>query len=229
MNYDIFFISYNESNQEANWQRVLELHPTAKRLHGITGIDTVHNACNSLSTTEWFWTVDGDNWLIEELAWEPADYVDLLLFHANDPLTNSITKLGGVKLWRKNSLINTDMSKGDFCLNATKEKLSPMKVFSFTNYNNTPYEAWKTSFRHCVKLMSVVFQKRPLAESINHYLEKWQSCKDLDNGTNNAQWAYRGYCDAREYVLMYDNKLDELFKINDYAWLVNYFKEKYNE
>ena len=64
MDQNIFFISFNESNQETNWARVLDLHPDAIRLHGIKGIDKVNLACNELCSTENFWTVDGDNWLL---------------------------------------------------------------------------------------------------------------------------------------------------------------------
>jgi hypothetical protein len=227
--FDIFFISYNESNQETNWQRALDLHPTAIRLHGIKGIDRVHIACNQLTTTEWFWTIDGDNWLLEPLEWnEYEDFVDLLMFHAIDPISLNWTKLGGVKLWRRDSFINTDMSKGDFCLNATKEKRSPIKVFSRTDYNSTPYEAWKTAFRHCVKLLSIIFSNRPNAVNCNDYIEQWKNTKNKDNGINNAIWAYKGYQDAEQFVKMCDDDLSKLFMINDYAWLKNYFKEMHD-
>jgi hypothetical protein len=225
MNYDVFFISFNESNQEKNWQRVQELHPTAIRLHGIKGIDRVHLLCNNLSSTEWFWTVDGDNWLLGNLTHQELDKteIDLFMYHALDPLTKKWTKLGGVKLWRKDSFINTDMSKGDFCLNAVKEKRSPLKVLSRTDYNASPYEAWKTSFRHCVKLMSTIIDDRPLAANKQQYLNDWKTCKDLDDGSNNATWAYNGYLDAKLFI---ENN-EDLFKINDYEWLKSFFKNKY--
>ena len=224
-NYQVFFISYNESNQEKNWIRCKTLHPDAIRIHGVTGIDRVHVACDSLATTEYFWTVDGDNWLLEPLTWTEPITVDLLMFHAVDPITRGRTKLGGVKLWHTGHMINKDMSKGDFCLNATAEKLSPEHEFSETRYNATPYEAWKTAFRHCVKLLSVIIQSRPLAESTNHYLEQWRNCQNLNNGKNNAIWCYQGYLDAEEYVRKYDNNFTELYKINDYDWLKNHFKQ----
>jgi hypothetical protein len=54
------------------------------------------------------------------------------------------------------------------------------------------------------------------------YLQQWQSCKDLK--TKNAEWAYKGYLSAKEYVDKYDNNLKELNKINDYYWLKNYYE-----
>lgn len=224
MDQNIFFISFNESNQETNWQRVLDLHPNAKRLHGVKGIDRVHLCCDDLCDTEWFWTVDGDNWLLEPLIWDVERPAHLLMFNALDPLSNLPTNLGGVKLWKKGSIINRDMSKGDFCLNATAKKMSLRKIFSQTNYNNTPYEAWKTSFRHCVKILSPIFQSRPTLTYADAYLEHWKQSKDLDNGTNNAAWAHQGYLDAAAFVKEYPN---DIHNINNYDWLKNYFNERH--
>lgn len=222
---DIFFISYQEGNCEENWQQVKFLHPHAARLHGIKGIDTVHNICNAIANTDFFWTIDGDNWLTEPLFWDRPINSDLILFHALDPLYNDLTSLGGVKLWRKNSLVNTDMSRGDFCLNATKTKEVNTRHFSITKFNTTAFDCWKTSFRHCVKLQSAFMRNRPHATKINFYLDRWKNTQNLGS-ENNSQWAYQGYVDSVDYVRQYDNTV-LLHRINDYDFLQNYFGTKY--
>ena len=229
MPFDIFFISYNETEQEENWKQVLQLHPSAIRLHGVTGIDTVHVACNRLSKSRWFWTIDGDNYLKDTLTIPDKVYdpwLNLIMFKADDPLTGNLTNLGGAKLWRKDSLINFDMSKGDFCLNAVAPETTHYidKSVTITKYNSSPYDAWKTAFRHCVKLTSEIIEDRPLATNISNHLAHWESCKELDNGTNNASWCHKGYLDATEFV----NNSKNISFINDYKWLRTYFKEKYN-
>lgn len=221
MTSDIFFISFRESNCEENWQRLLSLHPGAKRIHGVVGIDQVHLTCDTLSSTNYFWTVDGDNWVTKKLLWEPD--CDLTMFYADDPLQKNLTLLGGVKLWRKGSIINPNMSKGDFSLNATKSKKTIEESFSETRYNDSPFDSWKTAFRHCVKLDSMIFRNRPNAKNIDRYLEQWKSCKN--NKNKNADWAYRGYLNAIEYVKLYNNNLEQLQKINDYDWLMEYFSK----
>ena len=70
---DIFFMSFRESNAEENWLRTKELHPKAIRLHGIQGIDQIHLLCNQLSKTEFFWTIDGDNYLTKPLTFNYND------------------------------------------------------------------------------------------------------------------------------------------------------------
>lgn len=223
--YDVIFISFKEVNCESNWNRTILFHPDAIRLHGVKGIDTVHLLADQVASTDYFWTVDGDNWLTSPLHYtEPLD-ADLLMFKASDPIHNNLTLLGGVKLWKKGSIINRDMSRGDFSLNATSNKKIVDLSFSFTLYNSNEYDAWKTAFRHCVKLLSVIFQSRPNAKNLDTYINQWKSCKDKTE--LNASWAYAGYLDAVDYVKKYDNNLLELYKINDYEWLRNYFKDKH--
>lgn len=224
---DVFFISYRETNCEQNWARVLELHPNAIRLHGVTGIDVVHNICDSICNASHFWTVDGDNYLTQELRWRDDEPCDLIMFKAIDPVHNNLTLLGGVKLWRKGSITHKTMAKGDFCLNATNTKTVIERAWSETRYNSSPYDAWKTAFRHCVKLSSVIFRSRPNAKNLDTYLEQWRSCGQLD--TLNSEWCYRGYLDAIDYVKIWDNNLPELYRINDYSWLQNFYNQKYNE
>jgi hypothetical protein len=221
---DIFFISFQESNAETNWQRLLELHPNAKRIHGVPGIDRVHVACDNLATTEKFWTVDGDNWLLKPLEYTDPIKNDLLMFMAQDPILNITTPLGAVKLWTKGKIINPNMNKADFTLNATANKMLIDNVYSITKYNDTSFDAWRAAFRHCVKLMSVIFRNRPNANNIDKYINRWRQMQDKDNGNNNAQWCYQGYLDAIDYVKLYDNDLSKLNLINDYAWLTQYFK-----
>jgi len=224
MAFDIFFISYRENNAEKNWNRLLQFHKNAMRIHGIKGIDRIHLACDSLATTDFFWTIDGDNWLLDPLTYEDPDS-DLTMFKAVDPLIHDTTLLGGAKLWRRGSIINKDMSKGDFSLNATKTKKTLDDYYTETRYNSSAFDAWKTAFRHCVKLMSVLFRNRPNAKNIDTYIQRWKSC-GASTGEN-SNWAYQGYLDAVEYVKLFDNDIPRLNMINDYDWLENYFREKH--
>jgi len=226
--WDIFFISYTESNCESNWLRLLEFHPKARRLHGITGIHRAHIAANSLCETPFFWVIDGDNYLFQPLEYAESITVDLLMFHTVDPLSTDTTALGAPKLWRRDSFINHDMSKGDFTLFSVKTKKVIPHTFSINQYNVTAWEAWKTSFRHCVKLLSPILGTSDprYATNINKYLENWRSTKHSMG--QNSEWAYCGYLDAEEWVNHCDGNMDELNLINDYRWLENYWREKYN-
>jgi hypothetical protein len=207
--YDIFFICYDESNREKNWQRLLEFHNNAKKISGINGIAEAHLTCDKLSTTEKFWTVDGDNWLLEPLVLDYEYQQDLLFFKAIDSIDNTVSSIGAVKLWKKSSFINKDMSKGDFCKNATETSLVVNKTFSVHDYATAPEEAWRHTFRHLVKSLSGIIGKTAL--QIN--LDRMEKHKSLN------QYSYRGYLDAIEYVKECNGDFDKLNLINDYDWL----------
>jgi hypothetical protein len=222
---DIFFISFRESNREENWKNLLTYHPNAKRIHGIHGINNVHLLCEQLSATPYFWTIDGDNYITKPLIYQESLDCDLFMFKATDPLYNNLTLLGGVKLWRKGSIIEKTMDRGDFTLNATLTKKVIEQCFSITKYNEHPFDAWKTAFRHCVKLTSILFKNRPNAKNIDMYLEQWKNSQYSKE--KNALWSYRGYVDALNYTFMYENDLENLLKINDYDWLEYHFGKLY--
>ena len=215
MNFDIFFISYRESNAEQNWERLISLHPESRRIQNITGIDTAHMKCNELCTTAKFWTVDGDNWLLERIPDKNdiLDYpFDLVKFNSIDPIDGIIGSVGGIKLWTKNGIVNNNMSKGDFCNHATKSYTNLSKVLSEHRYNVTPLESWRHSFRHMVKCFSGIITHKVLQKNID-IIEKHKTLN---------VWSYRGYLDAKEYVEFCNGDFDKINLINDYDWLSAY-------
>lgn len=207
--YDIFFICYDESNRIHNWNRVVELHPNAKMVCGIADIAKAHLKCNELCTTDRFWTIDGDNWLLNSLSIEDDYKEDLLFFDAIDPIDNHVSTIGGVKLWKKNSFINTTMSKGDFCKYATESYKVIHKKLSIHKYDNTPEEAWRHTFRHIVKSLTGIISKEVLEDNLNRAKEH----KHLN------PHSYRGYLDALKYVEECGEDFDKINLINDYKWL----------
>jgi hypothetical protein len=206
--YDVFFICYDETNREENWQRVLEFHPDAKRIDGVKGISEAHLRCDSLSTTPYFWTVDGDNWLLKELD---VDYrrEELLFFWAIDCIGGRVSTIGAVKLWKKDSFVNKDMSKGDFCKNATSRSMVIQETLSIHKYDSSPYEAWRHTFRHMVKSYSGILPPGTLEVNLAN-IEKH---KDLN------AYSYRGYLDAKQYVEECGGDFNKINLINDFDWL----------
>lgn len=222
--WDIFFISYQETNAELNWRRLLSYHKDAKRLHGIKGINNVHILANQLSETEYFWVIDGDNYLIKELEYNNPN-TDLIIFHTIDPLNELPFTLGSAKLWRKDSFINHDMDKGDFTLFSTINSRLDTEIFTINNYNFTAYETWKTSFRHCVKLISPILSSIRTKDNLDMYLNRWKNTKDSPKLHSN--WAYNGYIDAQRFVKDSNNDMKILGLINDYQWLDEHFQTIY--
>jgi hypothetical protein len=219
MIYDVFFISYDEPNCEENWQRALQLHPDAKRIQGVKGIDVANLMCHEQSNTDKYWTVDGDNWLLRKLLF-PANSDCLYFFKSLDPIDGDVCSLGSVKLWTKGSLINTDMSKGDFSKNATEHNTTVCITSSEHRYNSTPESTWKTCFRQMLKCYGGILPK----DVIQSNVEKYKKFQHIDDGKNNAIWGYKALLDAQKYIIECDGSFDKINLINDYEWL----KYKFN-
>ena len=163
---DVFFISMGEEGSEANWQRLLTFAPDAKRVDNIKGIYEVHKACASLSTTENFYVVDADAWVLDgfKFHWEPSAET----LHWNIPETkcvivwksiNPVNELeygyGGIKLFPRQPFLEN--LKWDIDLSTTigRATISMEQIGCETRFNATPESAWIGAFRECAKLASL--------------------------------------------------------------------------
>ena len=59
--FDVFFLSYDEPNADLNYADLCNKVPWAKRIHGVKGSDHAHKAAAEQSETDWVLTVDADN------------------------------------------------------------------------------------------------------------------------------------------------------------------------
>jgi hypothetical protein len=160
--YSVVFLSYDEPNADANYQRLLDFCPTALRVHGVKGSDTAHKEAAKLSKTEHVIIVDGDNFLkpnFFENNFILDDSIDLskhVLSYSAYNITNGCQYgNGGIKVWPI-SLINSMK---------THENSDAISVdFNMENYlqlntcgsdiiiTASPLQAWRAGFREGVKL-----------------------------------------------------------------------------
>ena len=214
---DVIFISYHELNAERNWQRVLEKAPWAQRVDGVKGIFNAHRAAAKLSTTDMFYVVDGDAWLVDDwqFDFQPNifDRDCAYVWSSQNPVNDLTYQNGGVKLFNKSILMQQkkwdtlDMFTGIMPKIKVEDKISCITVF-----NVDAFSTWRSAFRECVKLY--------ISNKMG-YLNKWlESDTTRPFGTYAILGAQAAYRYARE------NELDHsaLLKINDYNWLLNYYK-----
>lgn len=229
---DVFYISYDELNANANWDRILRLHPTAKRVHGVKGFERVYKACAMASTTRRFATIDGDNWVndgafeyeLDDTGFEDACYS----FKSYNFINGLEYGNGGIKIWDAETLLasNTHESSDgtDFCWDIRYYQVSFRA--SSTVQNCTPYQAWRAGYREGVKMTQLdgkpchdlKTQWKTIYRGNLSRLHVWCSIgRDVDNGI----WAIAG---ARNAVsdLMSDRVRHT--DINDYDW----FKSKWS-
>lgn len=161
-NLDVIFLSYDEPNAESNWADLRNKLPRAKRVSGVRGINAAHKECARVSETEQFIVIDGDT-TVETGFFDLT--VDLLLGWScihNWPSRNSVNGLvygnGGIKCWSKTLINGLDSHETateptnalDFFW--TAGHLAMRGVYSRTNINHTPLQAWRAGFREGVKL-----------------------------------------------------------------------------
>lgn len=221
--FDIFFISYNEPNAEENYNKLLGRFPNAKRVHGIKGINNAHRACAVQSATEMFWTVDGDTEVDDTWNFDyfpgrhDSDYIHV--WYSRNPVNDLEYGYGAVKLWPKNIVLAYHGSWVDYTTSVGGIKIVE-EVVATTKFNSSPFEAWKSAYRECLKLMRNLDINPNDVESQTR-LDCWI------NNTSTAQhakWCELGSKDAIEWYQTNPNKFDI---INDFGMLKRQFSKKY--
>lgn len=228
---DIFFVSYDELNADVNWENLLSLHGSAKRIHGVTGFDKAYKICAKSSTTQRFVIVDGDNWAnpdVFDYQLNDLDFEDVCYSFKSRNVINGLEYgNGGIKVWDKTTLLASNTheksNSTDFCWNIRYYQLD--HVASTTVQNGTPYQAWRSGYREGIKMTQV--KGKPCDDFANSWkdmfsynisrLHIWCSVgRDVENGI----WAILG---ARQAILDVMQRTIKHTSINDYGW----FEEKW--
>lgn len=220
---DIVFISFDEDNAEENWSRILKRFPHAKRVHGIDGIHNAHKQASLLSESEYFFTVDGDNQILEDFSFNVPDILDdhaVYVWRCLNRVNGLVYGYGGVKLWSKEIFERTHLS--NFCDHAME--ITPVykvvdELASVTCFDSSPFSAWRSGFREAIKLY------RNIEESKDDYsgrrLTAW-----LSVGTHQeyGKWTLLG---ARQGCLLaLENSFEEIsLLINNFSRLRKYFDQ----
>jgi hypothetical protein len=221
---DVVFISYDESNADANWNKVLNRVPFAQRVHGVNGIFEAHKAAAELAQTDMFWVVDGDADLLDDwhFNYQPNIF-NRECVHVW-PSRNAVNGLeygyGGVKLFPRKLLLdaqtwNVDLTTG------LGTKLKVMKrVSNITAFNTDPFSTWRSAFRECAKLAAGTI-KNQIDDETTLRLDTWCSVASGDFG----EFAILGATAGKQYGEEHRSNSSALRLINNRTWL----KEKFNE
>jgi hypothetical protein len=215
--YNIFFISFNESNADNNFNELLKIAPNAIRVNGIKGINNAHKYCAELSTTEMFWTIDADTIIDNSFNFnfrpEIYDKQYLHLWRSRNPVNGLEYGYGAVKLWPSNAPLEYKGNWLDFTTSVGNIKIVE-QVISTTCFNSSEYDSWRSGFREAVKLAyNIKLDNKN--ESLNRLLV-WL------NKTNNVPFATEAKNGARhglDYFICYGHNKDMLKNINDFNWL----------
>jgi len=174
---DVFFITMGEEGSEANWQRLLEFAPNAKRIDNVQGLYNVHKACAELSLTDNFYVVDADAWILDgfKFIWEPdpstlywniPETECVLVWRSYNPINGLEYGYGGVKLFPRKPFLENRKWELDLSTTIGRSVVSKDQISCETRFNSTPESAWIGAFRECSKLSSLSMIKSRVRRSI---------------------------------------------------------------
>ena len=223
--FDVVFISYNESNSEANWYRVLEICSTAKRVRNVKGIFEAHKKAAEIATTDMFYVVDGDAELIDNWKFDfrpnVFDMDCVHLWTSSNPINDLEYGYGGVKLFPRKLLLDTTTWRVDLTTGLGKLKFHD-KVSNITGFNTDPFGTWRSAFRECAKLSSSLQTEYDL--ETEERLNTWTT---IGSNRQYGEYAIHGAVLGKQYGIDNFDNLETLKLINNYEWMKNEFDKFY--
>jgi hypothetical protein len=223
--YDIFFISYDESNADENYKKLTSRFPYAQRIHGVKGIHQAHIAAAKKSFTKMFWVVDGDAEILETFNFDyivsKYDQECVHVWRSKNPVNGLEYGYGGVKLLPKHLTIKMDITSSDMTTSISSLFKAIPEISNITAFNTDPFSTWRSAFRECVKLSSKSISKQ-IDNETNERLHIWCT---VSNGLY-SEYSLMGANAGKKYGEIYKDNLEELKKINDFEWLKNEFEKR---
>jgi len=223
---DIVFIDNKEPTAEYNYNHLCETLANKCsnkiiRSSGVTGRVAAYQAAAESSTTPWFFAVFAKLRVNPEFDWswqpdrlqEPKHYI----FHARNPINGLTYGHQALIAYNKNLVLNNPGVGLDFTLDSAHEVVPLLS--GTAEYADTPWSAWRTAFRECIKL-----KNSPDVES-QYRLDKWLT---VAQGMPNGQYSIWGAEDAVEYYTAVNGDFAELRKSYDWSWLASYALIKRN-
>jgi len=230
---DVFFLSYDESFADENYEILQMFAPNAKRVHGVKGIFEAHQECARRSKTSHFYVVDADAVIEEEFSFrftpDPKKFVYetvpetecVYVWRSRNPVNDLIYGYGAAKLFPKDKLLAAEHWNVDMTTTIGATFVPKYQISNVTAFNTDPFNTWKSAFRECVKLSSAIIPNG--SNTDNEYrLKVWS-----EKGENRpfGSYAIIGARQGRDFGKRYKNKPEVLGKINDFSWLKEVFDE----
>ena len=160
---DFVYISYYEPNKEENWADLKSKVPWAKRVDGVKGFDNAHKAAAEVAETDFFISVDGDNFidenfLLQTLDWTKTNPKAVHRWRARNNVNNLVYGNGGLVGWPRETCLQMKTHENakqkeaeiDFCWTVPHENLH--NCYSTTVINAIPQQAWIAGYREGVKM-----------------------------------------------------------------------------
>lgn len=234
--FDIFFLSYDEPHADLNYADLCNKVPWAHRIHGVKGSDAAHKAAAQQSQTEFFITVDADNIVHQEFFDLDLDMSDNSIQVYSWCGRNNVNGLmygnGGLKLWNRDFVLNmktheeaeSKNAQVDFCWEDGYKNFP--QVYSDAIINPTPFLAWRAGFREGVKMTLLDGVKVPPQEISKriwwHNIHRLRMWSTVGSHTEHGKYAILG---ARQGTYMTNCTDWDYVQVRDFDYLTNLYNE----
>ena len=225
--YDVVFISYNESNANENYAKLLEVCPRAKRVHGIKGIHQAHIQAARSCHTDMFWVIDGDAIVNSDfnfdLVMSSYDTDCVHVWRSQNPINGLEYGNGGVKLLPRQLTCDMNVNTADMTTSIAKKFKAMDEVSNINSFNTDAFATWRSAFRECCKLASKTINRQNDQETADR-LNAWLT---FYPDKMFAQEAVDGAIAGKEYGKNNTGNLEALSKINNFEWLEEQYRGRY--
>lgn len=225
--FDVVFISYNESNAEENYTKLLKKIPNAKRVHGVKGIHNAHREAAKLVSTNMFWIVDGDADICDDFNFDYQvpkwEFTTVFVWRSLNSVNDLVYGYGGVKLFPTELTLNMDTTTADMTTSISKNFKPMEQISNITVFNTDPFSTWKSAFRECVKLSSKIIDRQKNTETESR-LHSW---KTLGIEKPYGEYSLKGAAMGEQFGIKYKGDKEQLKKINDFDWLYEVFNDTF--
>lgn len=233
--FDIFFLSYDEPHADLNYADLCNKVPWAQRIHGVKGSDAAHKAAAEQSQTEYFITVDADNIVYPEffdLDVDLSDDIKVYSWCGRNNVNGLMYGNGGLKLWNRNFVLNmktheeaeTENAQVDFCWEDGYKNFP--KVYSDAIINPSPFLAWRAGFREGVKMTLLDGVKVPPQELEKriwwHNIHRLRMWSTVGSHMEHGKYAILG---ARQGTYMTNCTDWDYIQVRDFDYLTNLYQE----
>ena len=217
---DIVFLSNGETCAEENYEHLLSLNLPNRivRLSGIKGRVQSQYAAAESSSTPWYFLVNAKLKVNKDFdfSWQPNILKSRrhYIFRATNPVNG--LEYGHMAMVANNKIL-TLKTKG-ISLDFTMESLHEVVDINcgIAMYNSSVWDAWRTSFRECIKLCNSTDTESKTR------LETWKTGSGMF-----AEHSIKGAMDAIEYYKSVNGEFDKLMLSYDWAWLEQYYSQLY--
>ena len=228
--YDVIFISYDEHQADANWDKLKTKVPYAIRIHGVKGIHQAHIEAAKKAFTHMIWIVDADAIIVDDFDFS---YVPnrtnkdaVHVWHSRNPINDLEYGNGGVKLLPRLATINMDLSTPDMTTSISNKFITMEQVSNITAFNTDEFSTWRSAFRECCKLASKTINRQESDETDTR-LAAWCSATGRDRPF--GDFAIQGARAGRKYGVANQGNINALNKINNFDWLEEQFNLSFQQ